>query len=428
MKQSRHYSRLAYVLVLFDAVLCAGIIYRIPYTEIDWVAYMEQVEIFLKGERDYALIKGQTGPLVYPAGHVYVFTALHWLTDNGRDIVVGQIAFAGLYLATLAVTIATYRRANAPLYAYPLLVLSKRLHSIYVLRLFNDGVESFLMSLSTYLYVRKSNTLGSVAFSLAVSVKMNALLYLPGIAMLLIQTLGIRRSLRQALVMLQLQVALAAPFLWSDGLGHATSYLSRAFQFSRVFMHEWTVNWRGVPEDIFLSPVFSAVLLAGHICTILFFTATRWGRPTGTPLARLFKLTVASTLGALFPTGEDVECVDVTQDYIVTTLYSCNLIGIVWSRSLHYQFYAWFAWSIPSLLSKTGLNVPMQVVLWVLQEWAWNVYPSTPASSAVVVLVPSIVLIRVWMCSAHDIVTVEQSVSKDAAGRTTRTTRTKQRT
>lgn len=33
-------------------------------TEIDWKTYMQQVEIFLKGERDYSLIKGDTGPIV----------------------------------------------------------------------------------------------------------------------------------------------------------------------------------------------------------------------------------------------------------------------------------------------------------------------------------------------------------------------------
>jgi len=34
-------------------------------TEIDWKAYMEQVEQYLAGERNYALIKGGTGPLWY---------------------------------------------------------------------------------------------------------------------------------------------------------------------------------------------------------------------------------------------------------------------------------------------------------------------------------------------------------------------------
>lgn len=33
-------------------------------TEIDWETYMYQLELFMKGERDYALISGPTGPLV----------------------------------------------------------------------------------------------------------------------------------------------------------------------------------------------------------------------------------------------------------------------------------------------------------------------------------------------------------------------------
>lgn len=34
-------------------------------TEIDWTSYMQQVELFLGGERNYAKLKGDTGPLVY---------------------------------------------------------------------------------------------------------------------------------------------------------------------------------------------------------------------------------------------------------------------------------------------------------------------------------------------------------------------------
>ncbi len=34
-------------------------------TEIDWSTYMQQVKGFLSGERDYALLGGDTGPLVY---------------------------------------------------------------------------------------------------------------------------------------------------------------------------------------------------------------------------------------------------------------------------------------------------------------------------------------------------------------------------
>ena len=81
-------------------------------TEIDWIAYMEQVSQFIAGERDYTVIKGATGPLVYPAAHVYIYTGLYHLTDKGTNILLGQILFAGLYLATLIVVMACYRLAK----------------------------------------------------------------------------------------------------------------------------------------------------------------------------------------------------------------------------------------------------------------------------------------------------------------------------
>jgi alpha-1,3-mannosyltransferase len=81
-------------------------------TEIDWIAYMQQVAQFVAGERDYALIKGDTGPLVYPAAHVYTFTGLYYITDEGKDILFAQQIFAVLYLATLALVMACYRKAQ----------------------------------------------------------------------------------------------------------------------------------------------------------------------------------------------------------------------------------------------------------------------------------------------------------------------------
>lgn len=81
-------------------------------TEIDWIAYMQQVEQYLDGERDYTLIKGLTGPLVYPAAHVYIYSGLYRLTDGGKDIRKAQIIFAGLYLGVLSLVMASYRRAK----------------------------------------------------------------------------------------------------------------------------------------------------------------------------------------------------------------------------------------------------------------------------------------------------------------------------
>jgi alpha-1,3-mannosyltransferase len=84
-------------------------------TEIDWKAYMEQIAQYVAGERDYTVIKGGTGPLVYPAAHVYTYRLLYYLTDEGRDIFRAQQIFACLYMLTLSVVMLCYWRAKVGL-------------------------------------------------------------------------------------------------------------------------------------------------------------------------------------------------------------------------------------------------------------------------------------------------------------------------
>jgi hypothetical protein len=73
---------------------------------------MDQVQQYNSGERDYAQIKGGTGPLVYPAAHVYIYWMLYHITDKGTNILLAQRLFSILYLATLAIVMACYRKAN----------------------------------------------------------------------------------------------------------------------------------------------------------------------------------------------------------------------------------------------------------------------------------------------------------------------------
>lgn len=73
---------------------------------------MQQIAIYLKGERDYKLISGSTGPLVYPGAHVWIYTQLYKWTDEGRNIPLAQYIFAVVYLVTLAVVFQCYRKAR----------------------------------------------------------------------------------------------------------------------------------------------------------------------------------------------------------------------------------------------------------------------------------------------------------------------------
>lgn len=73
---------------------------------------MEQVEQYVAGERDYTKIKGGTGPLVYPAAHVIIYWILYHITDKGTNILLAQRIFGVLYLGTVAIVMACYRRAK----------------------------------------------------------------------------------------------------------------------------------------------------------------------------------------------------------------------------------------------------------------------------------------------------------------------------
>lgn len=49
----------------------------------------KQVSGFLGGERDYSKLEGDTGPLVYPAGFLYIYSAIQFLT--GAQVYPAQV-------------------------------------------------------------------------------------------------------------------------------------------------------------------------------------------------------------------------------------------------------------------------------------------------------------------------------------------------
>ncbi|KAL8996840.1 MAG: hypothetical protein Q9169_003742 [Polycauliona sp. 2 TL-2023] len=383
-----------------ESCLCAFIIFRIPYTEIDWEAYMQQVSQYLHGQRDYTLIKGGTGPLVYPAAHVFIYSILYKLTEGGKNILVAQAIFAWLYLAILTLVMACYRKAKAPTYLFPLLVLSKRLHSIFLLRLFNDCFAVGFLFIAIYAYQHRIWTVGSVAYSFGVGTKMSLLLAAPAIGTILLQALPFKRAANAAFLMAQVQITIAFPFLPVNSLG----YMSRAFEFSRQFLYRWTVNWRFLDEQTFLSRKFTIALLVAHSGLLLVFTTTRWLRPSRQSIPEFVR-----TLWRSRPLLMHQRiALRVTPAYIMTSVLSSMAIGLLCARSLHYQFYAYIAWSTPFLLWKSNLHPIATYTVWGIQEWAWNVYPSTNASSAAVVGCLLLQVLGVWWGTA------EAAVEEDA--------------
>ncbi|XP_029884095.1 dol-P-Man:Man(5)GlcNAc(2)-PP-Dol alpha-1,3-mannosyltransferase isoform X1 [Aquila chrysaetos chrysaetos] len=366
------------------------VIRRVPYTEIDWKAYMEEVEGFANGTLDYTQLKGDTGPLVYPAGFVYIFLGLYYATGRGTDIRLAQYLFAGLYLLNLLLVFRIYCRTNKvpPYVFFFMCCASYRIHSIFVLRLFNDPVAMAILFLAINLFLEERWSWGCLLFSLAVSVKMNILLFAPGLLFLLLQRFGLLGCIPKLCICALLQIVLGLPFLLVNPVG----YLTRSFDLGRQFQFKWTVNWRFLPEEVFQNRAFHTMLLLAHLAGLGLFALHRWHRSKESILILLKD-----------PAERKHSSPPLTINKIVFVLFSSNFLGICCSRSLHYQFYVWYFHTLPYLLWCTPTtklaHMPKVLLLGVI-ELCWNTYPSTVCSSLSLHICHGLVLLQLWYGTA----------------------------
>jgi alpha-1,3-mannosyltransferase len=271
-----------------------------------------------------------------------------------------QLLFVLLYILNFMLVINIYRKASkVPWFALAMMsVLAYRVHSIFVLRMFNDAVAMAIAYAAMNAFVYNHWTLGCILYSLAVSVKMNVLLFAPGLLVVLLLATGLRASILRIAICGLVQLILGLPFL----MGNPLAYLLRSFEFQRQFFYKWTVNWRVLPEWLFLDRRFHFVLLLCHLTTLSVFAFGVWLR--------------GRQLHWKLPS------VNLSANEIVNILFISNFVGVAFARSLHYQFYIWYFHTLPFLIWSTGLPTPIKVALPLVVEWCWNVYPSTVASSA----------------------------------------------
>lgn len=179
------------------------------------------------------------------------------------------------------------------------------------------------------------------------------------------------------------------PFLRRNWRG----YLTRAFDLSRQFEYQWTVNWKFFSEEAFLSKKFSIALLVIHAAFLGLFISTRWFKPMNrTPRAILQNIITDPS-----PEVQKLILRRVTPEFIITTILTSMAIGMLCARSLHYQFFSWIAWATPLLLWRSKLNPALQYFIWFGQEMAWNIYPSNELSSRIVFGVLAATVIEIWL-------------------------------
>lgn len=439
---------LLFLSILYPFFTCLRHILRYFYlldTEIDWLAYLQEVEGWtVQNDTNYVNLKGDTGPLVYPAGFMWIFRFLRYVTGANlsdpsvpvsNGIYIGQYIFILIYLVTQYLVLELYEKAKpGPPGMVLLLLLSKRIHSLYMLRLFNDCIAMLCLYIAIYLFIHRYWLFGCIVYSLGVSVKMNVLLYAPAVGFLLLRNIGIFKTGIGLILCVLVQIIVALPFL----LTYPESYVSRAFEFGRVFFYKWTVNWKMIPEEVFVSPEFAKVLLGGHFFFLAIFAIFIWtsdegnifnvllniwnyavGKPTvsflssstilresssssttttltndsfanntknknrsksTTPASNTGTATASSTAVVIEKT--DGGAYHDSDAYIINLLWSCNYIGITFVRTIHYQFYTWYFHTIPFILWRAR-DIPwyLKVMVFLAIEYAYNVGDAMGAGS-----------------------------------------------
>ncbi|KAF9651515.1 glycosyltransferase family 58 protein [Thelephora ganbajun] len=399
---SSYYWYTALLVLLGDTLLIQLVIHFVRYTEIDWETYMHQIEVYLRGERNYSLIDGPTGALVYPAGHVYIHRFLYAITDSGRNIRLAQHIYGGIYLVSVVLMSVIYRKAAAPNWLLLSLPLSKRLHSIYSLRLFNDCWAVVSVQASILAYCSGFLEIGTILYAGALSVKMSNMLYLPGIMVVTCKKRGLLATIGHVATIVALQGLIGFPFLRE----YPWEYLAGAFDFSRVFLYKWTVNWRFVPEEIFLSKPFAKGLLAIHLVILVTFLLNSWFVDLRGSFATIIK-------AIKYPTNPPI-ALPVTSDSVVVILFTCNIVGMTCARSLHYQFYSWYAQQLPLLTWKSLLE-PRQTsgtLVLAAVEYSWNVFPSTNTSSLILLIVNSSLILLIFLSGSGKSRAIQTKVQK----------------
>jgi alpha-1,3-mannosyltransferase len=163
------------------------------------------------------------------------------------------------------------------------------------------------------------------------------------------------------------QVGVAVPFLQVD----AWAYITRSFDLGRQFFHVWSVNLKFLPEEIFLRKELGLALLAANLFVVLWFAHNLWCRSEKGLMRVMTRLRGSSP--------------SLSPQHVIWVLFTSNFIGIVFARSLHFQFYVWYFHALPFLLWSVQTGTILRILLLLAIEYVWNVYPSNARSSALLV-------------------------------------------
>jgi len=219
---------------------------------------------------------------------------------------------------------------------------------------------------------------------------MNIFLFAPGLLYLLLEATGFKGAVKHIALCAAVQLALGAPFLATNPY----AYLQKAFGGFGDLQQKWSVNWKFLPPTVFHSRYFVAALILAHLAALALLASRRWA-PGGlsSAFARWRSDAPRGQLGGA---------------RVLYVLFTSNLVGVVFSRSLHFQFLAWYWHALPLILwGSDSLPLPAKAAAIVGIEYAYSygldkaTGSSTALSSVVLQIAHLLTLYAAWTATAN---------------------------
>lgn len=172
-------------------------------------------------------------------------------------------------------------------------------------------------------------------FSLALGIKMSAMLYIPALYFITARSEGIFIGTLYIIFIASFQLLIALPFLEIS----APAYISSAFDTTRGFLLQHSFTFNFLPTTFGDNFWFKLVCMTCHLGFLLYFLFFKW-----TTIRNVFKEIY------LWPFELIPDFKKQDPKFIAEVFFICNYTGIMWSRGIHYQFIIWFLFSLPFLI------------------------------------------------------------------------------
>ncbi len=197
---------------------------------------------------------------------------------------------------------------------------------------------------------------------------------LPGLLVLLVGGTRFSTAVIALTKMIGVQVALGAPFL----LTYPREYLGEAFNFGHIFQQDASMNFDFLDEGVFKSKSFHWALLLVQFVTLFALAHWKWCKHNGGFFFTFIRDFFRRVLGGNVDGAQS----SFTPVHVTMVLAESMLVGIVFSRSLHKQFYSWYFHTLPLLLWSSSIIPTLgKLALMLMIEVCWSIYPPTPMST-----------------------------------------------